>query len=79
MTIICVIPKTDAECKQLVSLLHSKNIRKIQHAEVVHTVKPNMSVCIWSGLQTYEFGRNDGFEDWCDEHLTVNQLASKLK
>uniref|UniRef100_A0AAU8KXP1 Uncharacterized protein n=3 Tax=unclassified bacterial viruses TaxID=12333 RepID=A0AAU8KXP1_9VIRU len=78
MAVICVIPKTDAECNQLVSLLHSKNIREFQDA-LVHTVKSNMSVCIWSALKEYEFGRNDGFEDWCDEHLTVNQLASKLK
>lgn len=79
MAIICVIPKTDAECNQLVSLLHSKNFRKLQHPEVVPTVKPNMSVCVWPVTKTYEFGRNDGFEEWCDEHLTVNQLASKLK
>ncbi|WDS49625.1 hypothetical protein F70K44_017 [Acinetobacter phage F70-K44] len=78
MAIICVIPKTDVECNQLVSWLHSKNIRKFQDA-LVHTVKPNMSVCIWSALKEYEFGRNDGFEDWCDERLTVNQLSSKLK
>ncbi|UNI74947.1 hypothetical protein CPTAbTP3Phi1_019 [Acinetobacter phage AbTP3phi1] len=78
MAIICVTPKTDAECNQLVSLLHSKNIQEISVAKV-HTVKPNMSVCVWSGIQEYEFGRNDGFEEWCDEHLTVDQLASKLK
>ncbi|XNL98424.1 hypothetical protein ABY_000029 [Acinetobacter phage vB_AbaA_LLY] len=78
MGIICVIPKTDAECNQLVSLLHSKNIREISVAKV-HTVKSNMSVCVWSSLQEYEFGRNDGFEEWCHTHLTVNQLASKLK
>ncbi|CAL1777308.1 hypothetical protein BRC2024_AWKCSVWU_CDS_0060 [Acinetobacter phage vB_AbaP_ABW132] len=78
MAIICVIPKTEAECNQLVSLLHSKNIRELPSAEI-HTVKPNMSVCIWSFIQQYEFGRNDGFEDWCDEHLTLDQLASKLK
>ncbi|UYD72382.1 hypothetical protein AIIMSE5_035 [Acinetobacter phage AIIMS-AbE5-RC] len=78
MAIICVIPKTDAECNQLVSLLHSKNIREISVAEV-HTVKPNMSVCVWSSMQEYEFGRNDGFEEWCCTHLTVNQLANKLK
>ncbi|QOV07724.1 hypothetical protein fBA1_020 [Acinetobacter virus fBenAci001] len=78
MAIICVIPKTDAECNQLVSLLHSKNIREFQSVEI-RTVKPNMLVCIWSVIQEYEIGRNDGFEDWCDEHLTVNQLASKLK
>ncbi|APW79803.1 hypothetical protein AS12_gp15 [Acinetobacter phage vB_AbaP_AS12] len=77
MAIICVIPKTDAECNQLVSLLHSKNIQEISVAKV-HTVKPNMSVCVWSGIREYEFGRNDGFEEWCT-HLTVDQLASKLK
>ncbi|AVP40496.1 hypothetical protein [Acinetobacter phage vB_AbaP_IME546] len=78
MAIICVIPKTHAECNQLVSLLHSKNIQELPTAEV-HTVKPNMSVCIWSSIQEYEFGRDDGFEEWCFQHLTVNQLASKLK
>uniref|UniRef100_A0AAU8KWE6 Uncharacterized protein n=2 Tax=Viruses TaxID=10239 RepID=A0AAU8KWE6_9CAUD len=76
--IICVMPKTNAECNQLVSLLHSKNIRESSTAEV-HTVKPNMLVCIWSYSKKYKFGRNDGFEDRCCKHLTVNQLASKLK
>lgn len=78
MAIICVIPKTDAECNQLVSLLHSKSICESPTAEV-HIIKPNMSVCVWSNIQEYEFGRDDGFEAWCCEHLTVNQLASKLK
>ncbi|ASN73326.1 hypothetical protein B1_18 [Acinetobacter phage vB_AbaP_B1] len=78
MAILHVVPKTPAECNQLVSLLHSKNIREISVAEI-HVVKPNMSVCVWSSMQEYEFGRNDGFEEWCSSHLTVNQLASKLK
>lgn len=78
MAIICVIPKTDAECNQLVSLLHSNNIRELSTAEI-HTVKPNMSVCVWSNIREYEFGRDDGFEERCCKHLTVNQLASKLK
>ncbi|AZU99419.1 hypothetical protein APK37_18 [Acinetobacter phage vB_AbaP_APK37] len=78
MAIICVIPKTDAECNQLVSLLHAKNIQETSVAKV-HTVKPNMLVCVWSNIREYEFGRDDGFEERCCKHLTVNQLSSKLK
>lgn len=78
MAIICVVPKTDTECNQLVSLLHSKSIKETSIAKV-HIVKPNMRVCVWSSIQEYEFDRNDGFEERCCTHLTVNQLASKLK
>lgn len=75
MAILKVIPRTPAECNQLISILHSNNIGPAGTS--TKTISPNVICCIWTRSKLYCFNRRD--YGWADATLTVNQLASKLK
>lgn len=82
MAILCVVPKTHAECNQLVSVLHSKGLECEPHysSKATNIIKPNEPVCIWTNCNIYEANRDDDFQQFVQvQTITVNQLASKLK
>ncbi|UAW09942.1 hypothetical protein APK86_19 [Acinetobacter phage APK86] len=75
MAILKVIPRTSAECNQLISILHSNNLGPASTS--TKTISPNVVCCIWTLSKLYCFNRRD--YGWADTTITVNQLASKLK
>ncbi|CAL1776598.1 hypothetical protein APK81_21 [Acinetobacter phage vB_AbaP_APK81] len=80
MAILRVVPKTPAECNQLISILHSKRLEYLScySSKPTSIIKPNEPVCIWANLCIYEANRDGEFPRNA-QTITVNQLASKLK
>lgn len=78
MTILRVVPKTPAECNQLVSVLHSKGLEYAPYysSKPTSVIKPNEPVCIWTNYNTYEVNRDD-FPHWA-QTITVNQVYKVL-
>lgn len=79
MMVFVIVPKTDAEVNQLVSLLHSQKVRNITHVDLVA-----------KGKQTVYWAHNnagslmfDELSEWLKadilkgaEPITVNQLGA---
>lgn len=74
-----IVPKTDAEVNQLVSLLHSQNVRNITHTNLVAKGKQtvywsynNAGSLMFDGIfvQTKDYILKDA------EPITVNQLGA---
>ena len=76
MAILRVVPKTPAECNQLISILHSEYL-SFYSSKPTNVIKPNEPVCIWTNLYIYESNRDGEFPRNA-QTITVNQLASKL-
>ncbi|QGK90367.1 hypothetical protein APK89_19 [Acinetobacter phage vB_AbaP_APK89] len=79
MAILRVVPKTPAECNQLISILHSKGLEYLlgYSSEPTNVIKPNEPVCIWTNFNTYEANRNTGFPNYA-QTITVNQVYKAL-
>ncbi|QIW86336.1 DNA/RNA binding protein [Acinetobacter virus vB_AbaP_AGC01] len=79
MAIFRVVPKTHAECNQLISVLHSKGLTYAPHcsSKPTNVIKPNEPVCIWTNLNMYVAKRDDGFPCWA-QTITVNQVYKVL-
>ncbi|AKQ06825.1 hypothetical protein AVT44_gp20 [Acinetobacter phage Fri1] len=80
MAIFRVVPKTHAECNQLISVLHSKGLEYEPHysSKPTSVIKPNEPVCIWTNCNAYEANRDDEFPHWA-QTITVNQVYKVLR
>ncbi|UVD42107.1 DNA/RNA binding protein [Acinetobacter phage AbpL] len=80
MAILRVVPKTPAECNQLISILHSKGLEYECHysSKPTNIIKPNEPVCIWTACNAYEANRDDEFPEWA-QTINVNQVYKLLK
>lgn len=75
--IIAVVPKTPAECNQVVSILHSLGlVRDLDFDKWRKVCLPNEQVRIWTGCWDYRF---KGAQSFADMHIPVNELYSVLQ
>lgn len=79
MAILRVVPKTPAECNQLISVLHSKGLEDIfsYSFKPTNVIKPNEPVCIWTNCDMYEVNRNTEFPNYA-QTISVNQVYKAL-
>ncbi|QGH71540.1 hypothetical protein ABK483_gp19 [Acinetobacter phage vB_AbaP_APK48-3] len=76
MAILRVVPKTPAECNQLISILHSKGL-ECNDPKPTSVIKPNEPVCIWTNLYGYRANRVGEFPERA-QTITVNQVYKAL-
>ena len=78
---IIVTPRTDAECNQLRSVLHSRGRNLSFTDERDAVIKVGRSVITWGGDDT-EYGVRDTSDSiialLADEHVPVNALYKRL-
>ena len=78
---IIVTPRTEAECTQLRSVLHSRGRTLFSTRESKSVIKVGRSVITWGGNDTQYAVRDTGasiIASVGDEHVPVNALYNRL-
>ena len=78
---IIVTPRTEAECNQLRSVLHSRGRTLFSTCESESVIKVGRSVIAWGGNDTHYAVRDTSDSTlafMADEHVPVNALYKRL-